>query len=83
MTDPITETLELSVRHCRHSQGNYSLTINTGNCHVSLNSHAYNHRPGNNRNRSSLGMKPEDVLKLGNLITAEAFRIKGLHEAEK
>ena len=83
MTDPIIETLELSVRHTKHALGKYSITININNTHISLSSHPYPHRAGNSTDIAIFDMTPEDVLKLGNLITAEAFQIKGLHEAEK
>ena len=81
MTDPITKLLELTVHHTSHGDGLHSLTINICNAHVSLSSHAYPHCPGNRNRIDIFGITPEDALKLGNLITAEAFKIKGLQEA--
>ena len=83
MTDPITKTVELKVNHTKHDRGSYSVGITIANTHVSLSSHAYPHCPGNTTTLDIFGLAPEDVLKLGNLITAEAFQIKGLQEAEK
>lgn len=81
MTDPITKTLELSVRHTSHEKGRYSLSLSITNTHVGLSTHAYPHCPGNRNTIDIFGMTPEDILRLGNLITAEAFKIKGLQEA--
>ncbi len=73
--------IELKISHCNHDELEYSLGIEVTNTHVELSSSPYPHCAGNASIINIYRMTPEDILKLGNLITAEAFQVKGLHEA--
>lgn len=81
MIDPMTKTLELEVAHTKHEHDRFSITITTRDTHVSLSSHPYPHCSGNRSTIDIFSMTPDDILKLGNLIIVEAFKVKGLQEA--
>ena len=79
MTDPKSPIQAVS--HLHHGGNKYSITLDIADVHTAVSTTSYPHCPGSQTDISILGLSPDDVLRLGNFIIEQAFRIKGLQEA--
>jgi hypothetical protein len=60
---------------CNHGNEGFSLTLNFGDCYISSESWAYDHRPGNYGSCCIRILTPDDMYKLAEKIIEAANKI--------
>lgn len=64
------------ITHTHHDKGDYSISIETENRHISLTTWSYNHRPGYRAGIAIFDLTINDIQKLGEALITEALKIK-------
>ncbi len=76
MEQNIKKAVAFEMRHCKHTDGTYSLTLELSNCQVSLSAHSYDYIIGYRANLGIFDLSVEDMLNLANKIQEQVFIIK-------
>jgi len=78
-TDAQTETMKrppIKVRHCKHADDEYSITLATENRHIDLSVSHWSHCPGGSADISIFTLSISEIKELGAAIISEAAKIE-------
>lgn len=70
------ERSEFKVGHYKHSENDYSLSIQVEDRHVLLGVYSWTPKIGYHAHLDIYGLTPDDIQRLGELLITEALKIK-------